>query len=83
MQLNKPFLAIVNGQTDRITDICDSRVAFATENIENKVLRRILSVEDPPLHPPMSLKCGQIWPHLAVTDVQMTRDRDFNVLKIQ
>ena len=44
MQLNKSFLAIGNGQTDRrtdgqtdgwtdrITDICDSRVAFATEN---------------------------------------------------
>ena len=35
MQLNKSFLAIGNGQTDRrtdgITDICDSRVAFATE----------------------------------------------------
>ena len=27
MQLNKSFLAIGNG----ITDICDSRVAFATE----------------------------------------------------
>ena len=33
MQLNKSFLAIGYGQTDRITDICDSRVAFATENI--------------------------------------------------
>ena len=31
MQLNKSFLAIGYGQTDRITDICDSRVAFATE----------------------------------------------------
>ena len=31
MQLNKSFLAIDYGQTDRITDICDSRVAFATE----------------------------------------------------
>ena len=29
MQLNKSFLAIGNG----ITDICDSRVAFATEKI--------------------------------------------------
>ena len=32
MQLNKSFLAIGNGWTDRITDICDPRVAFATEN---------------------------------------------------
>ena len=32
MQLNKSFLAIGNGRTDGITDICDSRVAFATEN---------------------------------------------------
>ena len=34
MQLNKSFLAIGNGWTDRRTDICDSRVAFATEKIE-------------------------------------------------
>ena len=31
MQLNKSFLAIGNGQTDGQIDICDSRVAFATE----------------------------------------------------
>ena len=35
MQLNKSFLAIGNGRTDAITDICDSRVAFATENIQS------------------------------------------------
>ena len=36
MQLNKSFLAIGNGQTDKITDICDSRVAFAAKNITRK-----------------------------------------------
>ena len=32
MQLNKSFLAIGYGQTDRQKDICNSRVTFATEN---------------------------------------------------
>ena len=39
MQLNKSFLAIVNGQTDRITDICDSRVAFANENLDTYLIQ--------------------------------------------
>ena len=36
MQLNKSFLAIGNGRTDAITDICDSRVAFATEKYDRE-----------------------------------------------
>ena len=49
MQLNKSCLAIGNrqtdGQTDRQTDICDSRVAFATEKVNiTKVCSLIISL---------------------------------------
>ena len=48
-QLNKSFLAIGYRQTDRITDICDSRVAFATESQIMKLNKEVMNRTTQPL----------------------------------